>query len=423
MTLDTLPLPATLEEITAEAELINESLVRRQQFNYVIPAYRPLLTAARYKGAHGGRGGAKSHFFAEQIIKKCAIEKHKVVCLREVQKTLAQSVKALLESKIEKFKLGHKFRITREAIYPSTGGLVSFNGMQNHTAESIKSLEGFDIAWFEEAQSCSQRSLDLLRPTIREENSELWFSWNPRYPTDPIDVLLRSGELPPGAVVIQSNYKDNPYFPEVLRKEMEYDQRRDSEKYEHIWLGAYEQHAEARVFKNFRIEEFETPEDTFFYYGCDWGFSIDPSVMVRCWVNDRTLYVDREVYEIGVEIDHLPAFFDKLDNAKAREWISTADSARPETISYMQRHGYPRMDAAVKGKDSVKEGVIFLQGFDIVIHPRCVQTATEFRLYSYKKDKLTDKVTPLLEDKKNHVIDSIRYAIEKLRVEAEWLTF
>lgn len=433
----------TKEEIAAELYLLEQEITKRERntANAVPAVLRPLERPARYLGAYGGRGGMKSHYFAEKLIKKCEREVHRAVCIREIQKSLSQSVKALLESKIKKFNFESKFRITNTEIIPKRGGRIIFQGMQNHTADSIKSLEGYDIAWVEEAQSLSQRSLDLLRPTIREENSEIWMSWNPRFPTDPVDVLLRGFELPPDAVVVRTNYNDNPYFPEVLRKEMEYDRRRNYDKYAHVWLGEYEEHSDARVFNNWKEEDFDTPEGVVFYFGADWGFSVDPSVMVRCFVRDRTLYIDAEVYMIGCEIDDLPALFDCLGQESpydtpqrvgwpleqpigmARQWIITADSARPETISYMQRHGYSRMGAAVKGKDSVKEGVIFLQSFDIVVHPRCKHTLDELKHYNYKKDDLTDTVTPVLEDKKNHVIDSLRYAVEKLRVAAEYLTF
>jgi hypothetical protein len=171
--------------------------------------------------------------------------------------------------------------------------------MQDHTASSIKSLEGFDVAWIEEAQSLSQRSLDLLRPTIREEGSEIWASWNPDKDTDPIDVLLRK-DNPPDAIVIESSYLDNPFFPDVLRREMEWDKRRDYEKYEHVWLGGYQQHSEARVFKNWTIEEFERPAGTIHRLGADWGFSIDPSVLVRC-------SIDGAGDALGVSLTSVPA--------------------------------------------------------------------------------------------------------------------
>ena len=170
-------------------------------------AFAPLLPRSRYKGAHGGRGSGKSHFFAELLIARCASSKVDAVCIREVQRTLNQSVKKLLEMKIESMGLGPMFDVQDAVIYGPEGGRIIFQGMQNHTADSIKSLEGYDIAWVEEAQSLSQKSLDLLRPTIRKPGSEIWFSWNPNLETDPVDVLLRGESPPPGSVVVQANYR------------------------------------------------------------------------------------------------------------------------------------------------------------------------------------------------------------------------
>ena len=382
----------------------------------VIEKFLPFLEPSRYKGAYGGRGGAKSHAFGDLLIDDAL--RHpglRAVCVREYQVSLEQSVKRLLEDKITAYGLAKEFRVLNTHIETPGDGIIIFQGMQSHTAESIKSLEGYDRAWVEEAQNLSERSLTLLRPTIREPGSELWFSWNPRRADDPVDKLLRSMPPPPDAIVIESSYKDNPFFPDVLRQEMEWDRRRDVDKYQHVWLGAYEARSEARVFKNWRIEEFESPDDATYYYGADWGYSIDPSTLVRCRPEGRTLFVDYEAYRVGVEIDYLPALFDQVP--RAREAVIVADSARPETISYLQRNGFPKMCAAVKGKDSVKEGVIFLQNYDIIVHPRCKHTIDELTAYSYKTDPKTEKVIqpPVLEDKKNHVIDPLRYAVESLR--------
>jgi phage terminase large subunit len=381
-----------------------------------VPAvFEPLLAPARYKGIYGGRGSGKSHFFADRLIDdSIANPGLRTVCIREYQVSLEQSVKRLLEDKISEHKVSNQFRILNTHIETPGGGIIIFQGMQAHTAESIKSLEGYHRAWVEEAQNFSARSLKLLRPTIREKDSEIWFSWNPAKVTDPVDNFLRPTP-PPDAIVVKANYQDNPFFPDVLRKEMEWDRRRDPDKYQHVWLGGYEERSEARVFKNWKELEFETPANAAFMYGADWGYSVDPSVLIRCYVVGRTLYIDREVYKIGVEIDHLPELFDKVPGSRASR--ITADSARPETISYLQRHGFPKLEPAVKGKDSVKEGVIFLQNFDIVVHPRCTHTIDELSSYSYKVDKRTEEIVtpPTLEDKKNHVIDSLRYAVERLR--------
>lgn len=333
--------------------------------------------------------------------------------MREVQKSLEQSVKRLLEDKIAAFGVGSAFRILDTHIETPQDGLIIFQGMQTHTAESIKSLEGYDVAWVEEAQSLSQRSLDLLRPTIRNPDSELWFSWNPRDAKDPVDKMLRGPDCPPGSIVVPANWSDNPWFPDVLRAEMEWDRRRDPDKYAHVWLGEYQRQSEARVFRNWRIEEFETPEDARFYFGADWGFSIDPTVLIRCWLSGRALYVDQEAYKVGCEIDYTPALFDTVESA--RKWPIRADSARPETISYMQRAGF-RISPAVKGPNSVEDGIEFLKSYDIFVHPRCRHTADELSSYSYKVDDKTDEVLPVLADKDNHVIDALRYALEGMRL-------
>lgn len=368
---------------------------------------------SRYKGVHGGRGSGKSHFLAELLIERCVMERTDAVCVREVQKTLTQSVKKLLEGKIEALGVGSMFDVQESKIICPHGGIIIFQGMQNHTADSIKSLEGFDIAFTEEAQSLSQRSLDLLRPTIRKPGSELWFAWNPSKETDPIDQFLRGPEVYPGSIVVEANFSDNPWFPDVLRQEMEYDRSRDPDKYAHIWLGAYQQNSEARVFRNWKIEDFERPAGTVHRLGADWGFSVDPSVLVRCDIQGNRLYVDWEAYAVGCEIVNLPELF--MGVPEAEKWPITADSARPETISHMQKNGFPKIRAAIKGAKSLEEGVEFLKSFDIVVHPRCKHLIDELTLYSYKVDKLTGTVLPILADKDNHIIDALRYACEGAR--------
>jgi phage terminase large subunit len=376
-------------------------------------AFAPLLSPARYKGAHGGRGSGKSHFFAEMLVARCVAKKTDAVCVREIQKSLKQSVKKLVESKIADLGVSDQFEVLETEIRGPHGGLIIFQGMQNHTADTIKSLEGYDVAWVEEAQSLSQTSLDLLRPTIRKTGSELWFSWNPKLKTDPVDMLLRGDELPPGAVVVQANYADNPWLPDVLQADMLFDRRRDPEKYAHVWLGAYDEKSEARVFKNWSVEEFDPPVDAVHRFGADWGFAIDPTVLVRCHIIGRKLYVDYEAYMVGCEIDNTPALFDSIP--ESRRYLITADSARPETVSYMQRNGFPKIVPAIKGPGSVEDGVEFLKNFDIVVHPRCQHVIDELTLYSYKTDKLTGAVLPQLEDKTNHTIDALRYACEGAR--------
>lgn len=375
--------------------------------------YEPLLAPARYKGAWGGRGSAKSHFFAGLWLEENVSAKLDFVCLRETLKSLEFSVKKLLESKIEQHNAGAYFEVQDRRIKSSHGGVTIFEGMQNHTADSIKSLEGFDRAWFEEAQNASNNSLTLLRPTIRKSGSELWFSWNPDLDTDPIDVLLRGTELPPGAVVIKANYMDNPMLPEELRLEMEFDRRRDPDKYAHVWLGEYRKNSESRVFKNWKIEEFEVDPTAVIRQGADWGFSVDPTTLVQAYIVGRKLYVPYEAYRVGCDIVDTPALFMSLPDSE--KWPMVADSARPETINHLRKNGFPKIASAIKGARSVEEGIEFLQSFDIVVHPRCTHTIEELTLYSYKTDPLTGLVLPVLADKDNHVIDALRYALEGAR--------
>ena len=204
--------------------------------------FEALLTPARYKGAWGGRGSGKSHFFGEMLVDDSLCQKGlRSVCIREVQKSLKQSSKKLIEDKIQSLRLGEAngFKIFNEVIETPGDGLIMFQGMQDHTAESIKSLEGFDRAWVEEAQTLSATSLRLLRPTIRSDDSELWFSWNPRRKTDPVDMLLRQGTPPTGSVVVNANWSHNPWFPAVLEQERLDCLNDTPDEYDHVWDGGY----------------------------------------------------------------------------------------------------------------------------------------------------------------------------------------
>jgi len=390
----------------------------------------PLLGSHRFKGAKGGRGGTKSHFFAEMLVEEMISQHTRAACLREVQNSIKDSVKQLIEDKIDKHGVRSLFKITdREIVCPSTDSLIVFRGLQNHTAASIKSLEGFNRAFYEESQTLTQRSLDLAIPTFRVPGSQQWFAWNPDLPKDPVDKMFRENKDDPDFACVTVNFEDNPWFPEELRRDMLRDRLRDPDKYNWIWRGGYRQNSEAQVFRNWKVERFDPPPaGTALLGGGDWGFSVDPTVGLICFIRGRTLYIWREVWEIGCEIDRTPALLDRLDPdwtpAKARDpnWKSlarripiVADSARPETISYMQRHGFPRMMSAIKGPGSVEDGVTFLQSYDIVIHPECMHAIDEFKLYSFKIDKKTDAITTDLDDKDNHVIDSARYAIEGVR--------
>lgn len=224
--------------------------------------FKDYLTPSRYKALYGGRGSAKSHFFAGALVGN-AVDRPglRAVCIREVQKTLKESAKRLIEDKIGQYEVGKYFDIQNDKIVTPGGGAIIFQGMQDHTAESIKSLEGFHIAWVEEAQTLSERSLELLRPTIRAPRSELWFSWNPRSANDPVDKFFR-GEHPPGgdddeqrAIIRKINYSDNLFFPAELEAERLHDEKFNRDRYGHIWLGEYEPMALGAIWDRLTIHQ------------------------------------------------------------------------------------------------------------------------------------------------------------------------
>lgn len=211
-------------------------------FDPLLAQDAPDGNAVRYLAAFGGRGSGKSHFFAGKLIEDSLIERGmRSACIREVQKSLKQSAKRLIEDKLAEHELGEAdgFKVFNEVIETPGDGIIIFQGMQDHTADSIKSLEGFGRAWIEEGQTLSSTSLSLLRPTIRTEGSQIWCSWNPRRKADPIDVLFRGKEKPTGSVIVRANWSDNPWFNSVLEQERLDCLRTTPEEYDHIWEGGY----------------------------------------------------------------------------------------------------------------------------------------------------------------------------------------
>ena len=203
--------------------------------------FEPLWTQrARYKAARGGRGSGKSRDRALHTIVKMVAEGARVACLREVQNSIKDSVHMLLADTIQRENVGASFEVLEHEIRGPNGALCVFRGMKDQNAETVKSMEGFDVFWWEEAQAATQRSLDVLRPTLRKPGSELWFTLNPRFPTDPVEEFMLSHRHEPNFVVVDANYSDNPFFPAVLEEERLLDQRGDPDRYAHIWLGAYE---------------------------------------------------------------------------------------------------------------------------------------------------------------------------------------
>ena len=380
----------------------------------------PLLEPMRYKGAKGGRGSGKSHFFAELAVEDMVADPDlPFVCIREIQKSLKFSAKRLVESKIQSLGVSKLFDITQTEIRRKGGeGVMIFQGMQDHTAETIKSLEGFKRAWVEEAQSLSARSLKLLRPTIREQDSEIWFSWNPEQPEDAVDRFFCGKHgLPENAVLVHVNYDQNPFLTSTLREEMEADRKRmDPEDFAHVWLGEYNTKSDALIFAGkYRIDDFEPGEDwSGPYYGLDFGFANDPTAGTKSWVYDNTLFIEYEAGKVGLELDDTAPYMIR-HIPDIEKHVIRADSARPESISYLKRMGLPRIKSVRKWSGSVEDGIEHIKSYnEVVIHTRCKAVQTEFRLYSYKVDKRSGDVLPIVVDSNNHYIDAIRYGIDPM---------
>ncbi len=375
--------------------------------------FLPLKTPARYKVCYGGRGGGRSWAVARVLLWRGIKEKCLILCTRAYQVNISNSVHRLLSEQIQLLGLDAFYRIERNAIYGANGTQFIFRGLQNPV--EIKSLEGVDICWVEEAQNVDADAWDYLIPTIRKEGSEIYITMNPDNAEGETYKRFIAAQQD-DEILIKSTYADNPFLPDVLRKQMEWDKAHDYEKYLWIWEGEPRKFGDALVFAGkFFVAPFDRPEGTPVYLGADFGFSEDPSTLIECWIDERekVLYIEREAYGVGVEIDQLPQMYETIPESK--RWTIVADCSRPETIAYLKRCGYA-IQGSVKGKGSVVEGVEFLRSFArIVIHPRCVHTIDEFKSYRYKQNKLTGEAIPILEDANNHCIDAIRYALEPIR--------
>ena len=362
---------------------------------------------------YGGRGGGKSWIAAFFLICRAVKEEGLVIlCTREIQNTIKDSVHSILVSIIEQLQLESRFTITKNEIISDMGSRFIFKGLYRNI-QGIKSTEGIDYVWIEEAQTISQESIDLLWPTVRKPGSQFIITFNPAQENDPIYNRFITDDRP-DTLKIKINYDENPFFPDVLMAEMEYDKEYNYNKYLHVWEGECKSITDACIFKGkFTVKDFKTPEGVHFLYGADWGFSNDPSCILRCFIDDGFLYIDQEAGGVGIEIEELPQLWDNIDGVRNNQVV--ADNARPETISFMKRKGF-FVKPSKKGKDSIEEGIEFIRSFKMVyIHPRCKNVAYEFKAYSYKEDRLTGDILPIVVDKDNHYIDSLRYALEDAR--------
>lgn len=363
----------------------------------------------RYNLLKGGRGSGKSWTVADWFLILGMTKKMRFLCTREIQKSIKESVHQLLSDKIQQRKL--PYRVTQNQIICTlTGTEFYFHGLQDTTAQNLKSMEGIDACWVEEGQTATKKSLDLLIPTIRKEGSFFVFTYNPEEEDDPISQMFDEND--PDVLIIEANYPDNPYCPEVLiqeaeRSKLKAERTGDWSDYNHIWLG-HPISRVAKIFNNYTIEEFDWTSFDNIREGMDWGFADDPFAWVKSHYDrkHKKLYIFDELYLYGHSNEKA---FDQVKLRTSGVWI-TADSSEPKSVQEARNYGL-NVVGAKKGQGSVEHGIKFLQSLDIIIHPRCVNVINEFKKYSYKEDK-NGNVLPQPIDKYNHSIDSLRYSLE-----------
>ena len=415
-----IPLPSSMRKVVRAPRYREEelSILNNERCVQIsLPEkFEPLFQDYRYKSFYGGRGAAKSWAFADATLAMGMQEEHRILCTREYQSTIADSVYKLLCDRIHTLKLDNDYEILKNSISnPNTHTEYLFKGLKRNIDE-IKSTEGITICWVEEAQNTSEHSWEVLIPTIfRRPNSQIWLSWNVGEIKDPTYIRFINNN-PPGCISTKVNWRDNPFFPPNLKQEMDYLKKVDYESYLHIWEGEPLQISNANVFKNkWSVDDFDMPssnEEVRIFQGADWGFSNDPAVLISFFIRDNNLYIAYEAYGVGVELDELFTHF-TATVPTASKWKISADCSRPETISYLNKNYELTVEGAKKWSGSVEDGISFMKKFGkIIIHPRCIHTIEEFKKYSYKVDSKTGEVLPILVDKDNHCIDSIRYGLD-----------
>lgn len=369
-----------------------------------------------YRALFGGRGSGKSYSAALVAAVWGYGEKLRVLCVREFQNSIAQSFYAELKAAIESqpWLTGH-YELQRDRIIGKNGTEFIFKGLHSNPT-AIKSLAKIDLTIIEEAEDIPEESwLQLEATVLRQPKSEIWALWNPRRKDSPVDFRFRQ-HPPKDAVIRQINYTDNKFFPDGLLKLC--DRQReilDYATWAHVWLGAYLENSASQIFNGrFEPKEF-TPDKSYDgpYQGGDWGYSQDPTAMIRAWVKDDCLWIEYEAGGVGIELDDVPKTAAQIPDFHKHE--ARWDSAQPAMISHVAGKGLPRSKPAKKGKGSVEDGIQFIRSFKrVYIHPRCKQTLNEFNLYSWKVDRLSGEIRNDPVDANNHYIDALRYALEPI---------
>jgi phage terminase large subunit len=383
-------------------------------------AFHFLFTPSRYKIIYGGRGSGKTKNVALALILKAYQKPLSILCGREYQKSLEDSVMRELANAITTLNLQKYFDVQHNCIKGKNGSYFAFTGFAKNP-ESLKSLSDFDICWIEEADTVSKNSWTTLVPTFRKNTSEIWATLNPKMKDDFIYGEFIATDTPPrNAIIVKVNYNDNPYFPQVLEDDRLEMLIRDPDLYKHVWEGEILELSSSRVFPHVSIEDMDDiiytthprPEPN---YGLDFGLSVDPAVLAETYLFNHngqdTVYIKEIWYRKNLHVDEYVPLLREIPNLKNYALI-TADSSRPELIAHIKKYQY-NIKGCKKYPGSLNEGVEHLKQFNIVIHPSCREAITEFLGYKYKMKN--DEILPEIDQKNDHVIDAVRYSLERYR--------
>ena len=361
---------------------------------------------------YGGRGGAKSAALTALGILESYIDDGVILCCREIQKSINDSIYGSIVGFIDEKKLTDDFKILNNEITNlKTGAKFIFAGLK-HNITNIKSIHKLRVVLVDEAENVSQESWDYLRPTPRYGNTRIYVVFNPRFESDPTyqEFVKKSDAT---TLAIKIGWQDNPWFPASLDRQRKRDAKGDAGRYAWIWDGEFLQISEASIYakkivsENFEIDKtFGEP-----LIGIDWGFSNDPTAVVECYIKNNTLYIYNAAEKIGLELDDTANWLTK-HVPNIRRYASRADNARPETISKVRRDGVALIKPCKKWKGCVEDGIAHIQSYDaIVIHPQADSARAELVAYSFKKDR-HDEITATPLDQDNHIADAMRYALE-----------
>lgn len=361
----------------------------------------------REAAVYGGRFSLKSHTVARMLLIRARKRKIRVACFREFQNSIADSSHQLLAELIKKYEL-FDFKVTDNSIVNTINGSdFIFRGL-HHNEQSIKSIEGIDIAWIEEAQTVSKESLEILTPTVRKPNSQLVYTYNRFLDDDSVHQRLVV-EGRPNTLIINVNYDialKYGYMPEVIRLEMEDDRTNRPALYKHKWLGEPNS-LERKIYKDWLEIEGIPHEARLERYGLDFGYSNDPTAIIAIYYFNGGYILDEICYQKGLSNKQIADILNNQTKA-----LVVADSAEPKSIDELKSYGINILPSN-KGQGSVSQGIAYVQDQRIKVTRRSFNLLKEYRNYMWKVDR-DGKIINEPEHAFSHCMDGLRYGMESL---------